>query len=203
MATQPTLTIWQALTGISPSGTRIDLLNGQSLLILSVKAFITGLMDSKSHPEQAYKACQGVLGFERKVGRERLINACRRAIEYENYSYGAIKSILENKYDMITYAEITADIPDHENIRGRELLSVTIQINTIQTMTKETLEKIKKLHLWGMARAYETSLENEKLLTLSADELIGMLVEAEWDDRQNRNLERRLRNARFRYQSFN
>ncbi len=68
-------------------------------------------------------------------------------------------------------------------------------------MTKETLEKIKKLNLWGMARTYETSLENEKLLALSADELIGMLVEAEWDDRQNRNLERRLRNARFRYQS--
>ena len=70
--------------------------------------------------EQAYKACQGVLGFERKVGRERLINACRRAIEYENYSYGAIKTILENKYDMITYAEITADIPEHENIRGEK-----------------------------------------------------------------------------------
>ena len=36
---------------------------------------------------------------------------------------------------------------------------------------------------------------------LSADELVTMLVEAEWDDRQNRNIERRLRNARFRYQS--
>ena len=83
-----------------------------------VKTFITRLMDSKAHPEQAYKACQGVLGFERKVGRERLIKACRRAIEYENYSYNAIKSILENKYDMLSYAEITADIPDHENIRG-------------------------------------------------------------------------------------
>jgi transposase len=83
-----------------------------------VKVFITSLMDSKAHPEQAYKACQGVLGFERKVGRERLINACRRAIEYENYSYHAIKTILENKYDMLTYAEITTEIPAHENIRG-------------------------------------------------------------------------------------
>jgi DNA replication protein DnaC len=27
------------------------------------------------------------------------------------------------------------------------------------------------------------------------------LVEAEWDDRLNRNIERRLRNAKFRYQS--
>lgn len=84
----------------------------------TVKEFIMRLMNSKSHPEQAYKACQGVLGFERKVGRERLINACKRAIDYENYSYQAIKSILENKYDMLSYAEISADMPSHENIRG-------------------------------------------------------------------------------------
>ncbi len=68
-------------------------------------------------------------------------------------------------------------------------------------MTKEILDRIKKLRLLGMARAYETSLENDNLANLSADELIGMLVEAEWDDRQNRNIDRRLRNARFRYQS--
>jgi DNA replication protein DnaC len=68
-------------------------------------------------------------------------------------------------------------------------------------MTQETLEKIKKLRLLGMARVYETSLENDKLAHLSADELLNMLVEAEWDDRLNRNIERRLRNARFRYQS--
>jgi hypothetical protein len=42
---------------------------------------------------------------------------------------------------------------------------------------KETLERLK-LKLWGMARTYETSLENEKLLALSTDEMIGMLVEA-------------------------
>jgi DNA replication protein DnaC len=68
-------------------------------------------------------------------------------------------------------------------------------------MTQETLEKIKKLKLSGMARAYQTSLENNILAKLSADELITMLVEAEWDDRLNRNIERRLRNAKFRYQS--
>lgn len=68
-------------------------------------------------------------------------------------------------------------------------------------MTQETLEKIKRLRLLGMARAYETSLENDGLARLSGDELVKMLVEAEWDDRLNRNIERRLRNARFRYQS--
>lgn len=68
-------------------------------------------------------------------------------------------------------------------------------------MTQETLEKIKRLRLLGMARAYETSLENNGPTRLSGDELVKMLVEAEWDDRLNRNIERRLRNARFRYQS--
>ena len=84
----------------------------------SVKEFIVRLMESKSHPEQSYKACQGVLGYERKVGRERLINACKRAIEYENYSYHSIKTILENKYDQLTYTELSTEIPQHENIRG-------------------------------------------------------------------------------------
>jgi DNA replication protein DnaC len=68
-------------------------------------------------------------------------------------------------------------------------------------MTQETLDKLKKLRLLGMARAYETSLENDKTLALSSDELVGMLIEAEWDDRLNRNIERRLRYARFWYQS--
>ena len=68
-------------------------------------------------------------------------------------------------------------------------------------MTEETLEKIRKLRLLGMARAYKTSLENDRTLQLSADELINMLVEAEWDDRANRNIQRRLRNAKFRYTS--
>jgi transposase len=85
----------------------------------TVKEFIIRLMDSKSHPEQSYKACQGVLGYERKVGRERLINACKRALEFGNYSYQAIKLILENQYDQLTPTEILVDLPQHENIRGR------------------------------------------------------------------------------------
>jgi len=68
-------------------------------------------------------------------------------------------------------------------------------------MTQETLDMIKKLKLFGMARTYQSSLETDNLVQLSADELVKMLIEAEYDDRLNRNIERRLRNARFRYQS--
>ena len=85
---------------------------------VSVKEFIIRLMENKSHPEQSYKACQGVLGYERKVGRPRLINACKRAIEYGSYSYHAIKAILENRYDELPETELVSELPLHENIRG-------------------------------------------------------------------------------------
>jgi transposase len=85
-----------------------------------VTEFITRLMGSKSHPEQSYKSCQGVLGYERKVGRERLINACKRAIEFENYSYHVIKLILENHYDQLVPTEGPGELPQHENIRGED-----------------------------------------------------------------------------------
>jgi len=84
----------------------------------TVEGFIMRLMDSKSHPEQSYKACQGILGYERKVGRERLTNACKRAMEYDNYSYHAIKTILENRYDQLEPTELLPELPHHENIRG-------------------------------------------------------------------------------------
>ena len=84
----------------------------------SVKTFVEHLLKNKTHPEQSYKACQGVLGLERKVGRERLINACKRAHEYQSYSYRTIKTILENKYDFMPVAEAITDLPQHNNIRG-------------------------------------------------------------------------------------
>jgi len=33
----------------------------------------------------------------------------------------------------------------------------------------------------------------------TADEMVGFLIESEWDDRNNRRVERQIRNARFRY----
>jgi transposase len=44
-----------------------------------VKLFIIELLESKNHPEQAYKSCMGVLSMAKKVGNDRLINACKRA----------------------------------------------------------------------------------------------------------------------------
>jgi len=60
---------------------------------------------------------------------------------------------------------------------------------------------MKQLKFYGMARAFRTSLEDGRLASMTGDELVSMLVESEWDDRNNRRIERHQRNARFRYKA--
>lgn len=88
-----------------------------------VKLFIQGILESKQHPEQAYKSCVGVLSLVKKVGKERLINACKRALDYGHYNYRIIVSILEkglDKYTEQVEENSQSEMPLHENIRGEE-----------------------------------------------------------------------------------
>jgi len=85
-----------------------------------VAEFIVKILDSRNHPEQAYKTCLGILSFEKKVGKQRLINACKRELDYKIYSYKAIHNILENKLDQIdSEPEFDLQLPQHQTIRGK------------------------------------------------------------------------------------
>jgi DNA replication protein DnaC len=68
-------------------------------------------------------------------------------------------------------------------------------------MNETILQKMKQMKLQGMAGAFKTSLEDGGKVNLTADEMISFLIEAEWDDRNNRRIERRIRTARFRYKA--
>lgn len=68
-------------------------------------------------------------------------------------------------------------------------------------MNATTLDKMRKMKFFGMFRSFKTSLESGKQENYTADEMIATLIEAEWDDRQNRSIERHLKNARFRYKA--
>lgn len=68
-------------------------------------------------------------------------------------------------------------------------------------MIQETIEKMRKMKLYGMSRSFSHATESGSLASLTPDELISLLVENEWDDRQNRRMDRSLRDARFRYKA--
>jgi hypothetical protein len=85
-----------------------------------VKDLVIKILEKPQHPDQSFKSCSGVLNCSKKVGPERLNNACRRAMEYGVYTYKIVQTILEKKLDMEEAAEPLAQtqLPAHENIRG-------------------------------------------------------------------------------------
>lgn len=88
-----------------------------------VKLFIERILEKKQHPEQAYKSCVGILSLVKKVGKERVTNACRRALEYGHYNYKIIQTILEkglDQYNEMPEGHQQLEMPLHENIRGEK-----------------------------------------------------------------------------------
>ena len=84
------------------------------------KEYIIQLLNTRQHPEQTYRSCQGVLSYAARVGKERLNNACRRALQYGDYGYQTIRAILEKGLDKSADDEHNdKSLPPHKNIRGR------------------------------------------------------------------------------------
>jgi len=82
--------------------------------------YIEQVLLRKPHPEQAYKSCQGILSFAKRLGPERLISACRRAHGYGLYHYKIIESILQRNLDQYEIEDNVTNMPTHENIRGED-----------------------------------------------------------------------------------
>lgn len=86
-----------------------------------VEFYIGQVLRKKPHPEQAYKSCQGILSFAKRVGHQRLIKACQRGHAYGLYHYRAIEDILQRGLDQFDLEEDRQlPMPDHGNIRGKE-----------------------------------------------------------------------------------
>jgi len=64
-----------------------------------------------------------------------------------------------------------------------------------------TITKMQQMRLYGMLRAFNASLETEMIKNVTADELLGHLIDAEWDDRHSRRLNKLIKAAKFRYQA--
>jgi DNA replication protein DnaC len=68
-------------------------------------------------------------------------------------------------------------------------------------MNIDILDKMRSMRMLGMYAAFKTSIETKGIETLTADEMVGLLVNSEWDDRHNRSIARSMTNAKFRYKA--
>ena len=64
----------------------------------------------------------------------------------------------------------------------------------------QTIEKMRQMKLYGMARAMESAVEMG-IDGVTADEFVAHLIDAEYDDRHERRFKRLSRAARFRYKA--
>ena len=83
---------------------------------------VSGILESRPHPEQGFRSCLGVMRLGRRWGSERLEAACARAEALSSYSYRTVKNILSAGLDRVVL-ESDAEVKpreEHENIRGAD-----------------------------------------------------------------------------------
>lgn len=91
---------------------------------VETRAMVKGILESRPHPEQAFKSCRGVLALAKKVGDDRVNQACKRAMNFHSYSYITVKNILDKGIENLEEEQVStpdnSHIPDHPNIRGNQ-----------------------------------------------------------------------------------
>ena len=78
------------------------------------------ILESRPHPQQGFRSCQGIMRLGKRYGTPRLEAACRRALKIGACSYKSIESILKQGLDQTPLpTRVKANTPvDHDNIRG-------------------------------------------------------------------------------------
>jgi transposase len=86
-------------------------------------ALLQAILQERSHPEQGYRSCLGILRLARHYGPERLERACARALFIRARSYRSVQSILKHGLDRAPLPQApppSAPPLRHENIRGED-----------------------------------------------------------------------------------
>ena len=85
---------------------------------------VNHILQEKRHKEQSYRRIMALLSNAKKYGRERLNNACGRALLINSPTRTSVESILKNGLDQVPLESPTKleqeelNLDGHENIRG-------------------------------------------------------------------------------------
>jgi transposase len=88
----------------------------------SARALCDLILEERSHPEQGFRACLGIVRLVKAFGADRVEAAAARALDIGARTYGSVRSILDNKLDRQPAPQHAADGVTilHRNIRGRQ-----------------------------------------------------------------------------------
>lgn len=100
--------------------TKEDLLKMASNIGLHVLKAAEHILLSSIYPEQNFKSCHGVIMLKNKYPKDRIDNACKRALKGTRFGYGTIRDILRLGLDKQLDLFDDNPLPKHDNIRGPE-----------------------------------------------------------------------------------
>ena len=87
---------------------------------------VNHLLQEKRHSEQSYRRILALLSNAKKYGRERLNNACGRALLINSPTRSSVESILKQGLDQVTIESPAGTVQEelcldhHENVRGKD-----------------------------------------------------------------------------------
>ena len=83
--------------------------------------FIKTMIAAKPFPQQAFRACLGLLRLSKRFGNERLEKACARALAIGATRYQQVEAILKNNMENVSDIDHTlTHTSSHTNIRGAQ-----------------------------------------------------------------------------------
>ncbi|WP_286760657.1 IS21-like element helper ATPase IstB [Salegentibacter sp. UBA1130] len=65
----------------------------------------------------------------------------------------------------------------------------------------QTIEKLKQMRLGAMAQLHLQHIKDNRIENITADEYLALLIDHQWEDRQNRKIERLLKQAGFKQEA--
>ena len=85
---------------------------------------IQAMIEARAHPQQAFRACLGVMRLGKQYGTDRLEKAAVRALALGSLSYKSMESMLKNGLDKLPLSGeptslLTPPIT-HDNLRGAD-----------------------------------------------------------------------------------
>lgn len=86
----------------------------------NTEGLIIAVLASRRHPEQAFRACLGILKLFRGLETARVEGVAARAVAIGALTYKSVASILKNNLDRASPAAESASVIDHSNVRGRD-----------------------------------------------------------------------------------
>ena len=157
------------------------------------KKFIDRVLLASEHEEQAYNSCNDILHMCKDQSKLLIEEISKTCVESNTCRYSYFKRLLKENLNKQTFASKTA-LPDHENLRG----GVPVKNKPDKQLTIEEYEicsRLKSMRFSGMAAELEKVFSDPNADLIPFDDKIQRIVDAEWNLRYTKKLNRFIKNA--------